>query len=84
MIEISATEYWKEMDYYSGILYCSLLEIGGKNDWRMFKNWDEYESMTRMVEIRRRMVLWVEKDKKRSSEAFLVGKNYMVIPVRDV
>jgi len=84
MIDVSDREYWKKMDYYSGILYCSLLEIGGKNDWRMFKNWDEYESMTRMVEIPRRMVLWVENDKKRSSESFLVGHKYMVVPVRDV
>ena len=37
-IEISPKEYWKELNYYDGILYCSLLVIDGVNDWRMMTN----------------------------------------------
>ena len=37
-IEISSEEYWKELNYYDGILYCSLLVIDGVNDWRMMTN----------------------------------------------
>lgn len=37
-IEISPKEYWKELNYYDGILYCSLLVIDGVDDWRMMTN----------------------------------------------
>ena len=40
-IEISDIKYWKPLNYDDAILYCSLLEIDGKNDWRLFTN-DEY------------------------------------------
>ena len=35
MIEVSQKEYWKFLDYQGAILYCSLLVIDGKNDWRL-------------------------------------------------
>ena len=37
-IEMSPRQYWKNMNYYDGLLYLSILSIDGKNDWRMFKN----------------------------------------------
>ena len=33
-IEISNAKYWKKMEWNDGILYCSLLSIDGKEDWR--------------------------------------------------
>ena len=33
-IEISNAKYWKKLNYYDGILYCSLLSIDDNNDWR--------------------------------------------------
>ena len=35
MIEIAPKEYWKKLKYYDALLYCSLLVIDGKNDWRL-------------------------------------------------
>jgi hypothetical protein len=35
MIEVSPTEYWKFLDYQGAILYCSMIEIDGHNDWRL-------------------------------------------------
>ena len=34
-IEISPKEYERTMNWYDGLLYCQLLEIDGKNDWRL-------------------------------------------------
>ena len=34
-IEISCTNYWKELNYRDALLYCSLLCIDGKTDWRL-------------------------------------------------
>jgi hypothetical protein len=33
-IQISSVEYWKKMEWNDGLLYCSLLSIDDKNDWR--------------------------------------------------
>jgi hypothetical protein len=33
-IEVSPKEYWKELKY-DAVLYCALLNIDGKNDWRL-------------------------------------------------
>ena len=33
-IQISNAEYWKKMEWNDGLLYCSLLSIDDKNDWR--------------------------------------------------
>jgi len=45
-IEISEEKYWKVLNYTDGILYCSMLEIGNKDDWRMISR-DDW--MTDMV-----------------------------------
>lgn len=33
-IEISPNEYWKYLNPVDGKLYCSMVVIDGKNDWR--------------------------------------------------
>ena len=33
-IEISPKEYWRELNPDDGKLYCSMVIINGKNDWR--------------------------------------------------
>jgi|688.fasta_scaffold2146640_2 hypothetical protein len=34
-LEISDTQYVKLLNWYDAKLYCELLEIDGKNDWRL-------------------------------------------------
>ena len=34
-IEISAKEYERILNWNDGMLYCQLLNIAGKNDWRL-------------------------------------------------
>jgi len=41
MIEISDKKYWKVLNFNDALLYCSLLIIDGKGDWRMFNNSEE-------------------------------------------
>lgn len=36
-IEIAPKEYWKKLNYDDGMFYCQLLNIDGKNDWRMIR-----------------------------------------------
>ena len=36
-VEVSPKEYWKELTYADAVLYCALLNIDGKNDWRLRK-----------------------------------------------
>ena len=36
-IEISPKEYWKFMNPRDGRLYCSMVVIDGKDDWRYMK-----------------------------------------------
>ena len=37
-IEISDRQYWKRLNWYDGLLYLSLLNIDGKNNWRYPKS----------------------------------------------
>jgi hypothetical protein len=90
-IEISSKEYWKMMDYHSGLMYCSLLVIDGKDDWRMLKDWEELERVTQKYENMLKMILWfvdndglwLEDDRELYTEMELMGYNYYVIPVRE-
>jgi hypothetical protein len=89
--EISSKEYWKRMGYYDGLMYCPLLDIEGKNDWRMISDWEELERMTQKYENLLKMILWfvdndglwLEDDRELYTEVELMGYNYWVIPVRD-
>ena len=41
-LEISDKKYWKDMGYLDGLLYCSVVEIDGKTDWKMITR-EEYD-----------------------------------------
>lgn len=43
-IEISDEYYWKVLTWQDGLLYCSLLSIDGKMDWRMINRQDYFNS----------------------------------------
>ena len=72
-------------------MYCPLLDIEGKNDWRMISDWEELERMTQKYENLLKMILWfvdndglwLEDDRELYTEVELMGYNYWVIPVRD-
>ena len=42
-IEVSHHKHWSYLDYAEGELYCSMIIIDGKDDWRMieYKEWLE-------------------------------------------
>jgi hypothetical protein len=84
MIEISSEEYWKEFTYDDAKLYVALLNIDGKNDWRMFKNDEEWkENKGRIADDGDdygQWWQWVAEDDKKSWE----DEIYLVIPVRDI
>jgi hypothetical protein len=79
MIEISSEEYWKEFTYDDAKLYVALLNIDGKNDWRMFKNDEEWKEYKWRItddgdgDDYGQWWQWVAED-----------EIYLVIPVRDV
>jgi hypothetical protein len=92
MIEISDREYWKEMDYYSGLLYCSLLDIDGKDNWRMMYNYREYMKYLGYEYLGGYHGIWREvpesnkwymDDNKYNIDKWLMVRDYWVIPVRD-
>ena len=45
-LEVSDEKYWRRFNYDDGLLYCSMLMIDDKNDWRM----PEYMTEMRLVE----------------------------------
>jgi hypothetical protein len=47
-IEISDIKYWKPLNYDDAILYCSLLEVDGYNNWRLFTT-DEYITQASII-----------------------------------
>ena len=44
-IEISPTEYWKYLNPDDGKLYCSMVIINGKNDWRPMGLMEKFENI---------------------------------------
>ena len=81
VIEVSNKKYWKEMTYYDGLLYCSLLIIGKKNDWRMIKYDEEY--CIDMKKLPNGVPLWFYEDGEKF-ENLLNTHCFWIIPVRDV
>jgi hypothetical protein len=77
-IEISEEKYWKVMGYDDGMLYCSLLIIDGKEDWRMPFSmesiWEEWKKLRRMP-----VRMWYYDE-----GVMYEGNRYWVIPVRDL
>ena len=49
MIEISEKQYWKKLNWYDGHLYCSLLNIDGKDGWRMIR--DDEQAYEILIEL---------------------------------
>lgn len=78
-IEISDKKYWKRLSYDDGLLYVSLLDIDGKNDWRLFKDVNEryhagnYYNTSGIPEYL--IPTLVDSD--------LIGDDLWIIPVRD-
>lgn len=77
MIELSPKEYWKTLNYHDALLYCQLLTIDGKNDWRMTREVSEYHPEVSPVEL-----IWCEKDV--DEFPLLLDNEYICIPVRDL
>lgn len=79
-IEMSPKEYWKNMNYYDGLLYLSVLSIDGKNDWRMFKNNQELATV-----MYTDMELWYSDDELDVETVWnLEYDKFLVLPIRDV
>ena len=79
-IEISSKEYWKWMRMVDAELYCSLLVIGDKNDWRMIRDAEE------MRNIRDNYIVdYVhELSNTYMLGSFFNGRLGYVVPVRDI
>lgn len=79
-IEMSPREYWKNMNYYDGLLYLSVLSIDGKNDWRMFKNNQELATV-----MYTDMELWYSDDELDVETVWnLEYDKFLILPIRDV
>ena len=79
-IEIASKEYWKWMVEGDAELYCTLLVIGDKNDWRMIK-YDEDHYIGKFPN--NEVPLWYYEDGE-SFETILNTQCYWIVPVRDV
>ena len=79
-IEMSPRQYWKNMNYYDGLLYLSVLSIDGKNDWRMFKNNQELATV-----MYTDMELWYSDDELDVETVWnLEYDKFLILPVRNV
>ena len=47
-IEISDIQHWKPLEYHDAKLYCELLTIDNKNDWRLPDS-DEYHNHREII-----------------------------------
>ena len=82
-IEISDREYWKKLNYYDGMIYCSILSIDGVDDWRMIDNIAEKHRLWDMgYDFGECNVTWYYEDGERVE--YLNHNKYWVIPVRDI
>ena len=79
-IEMSPRQYWKNMNYYDGLLYLSILSIDGKNDWRMFKNNQELATV-----MYTDMELWYSDDELDFDTVWnLEYDKFLILPIREV
>ena len=84
MVEISPKEYWKKkLNYHDALLYCTMLVIDNKTDWRMLKNIEEYRKC-RTVNTEIGIGSIFEEDINLYSEDFLSRRQFHIIPVRDI
>jgi hypothetical protein len=86
-IEISPIEYWKVLSYEDSLLYCSLLVIDGKDNWRMINSEKEYNIVRRRcknVELCTDDFIWGEYNRSFLEYYEGFGENIWVVPVRDI
>jgi hypothetical protein len=87
-IEISDRKYWKHLNWDDGKLYCDLLVIDGKNDWRMIMDNVEYKNVRAYIQgsctLHKGKVssLWFNNDGDCTD--YVKNRNFMVVPVRDI
>jgi hypothetical protein len=76
-IEIAPKEYFKELNYYDSLLYCQLLNIDGKEGWKLpSDNQKQYGWPT---------FKWTVEDGEGYKNAnILLNMQWWVIPVRDI
>jgi hypothetical protein len=79
-IEVSHKEYWKGLTFNDSLLYCSLLTIDGKDNWRMLKNYEEFYFLSEKINLERWKSAWFLSDTTQyTNDAVLT-----IIPVRDI
>jgi hypothetical protein len=75
-IQFSEEKYWKQLNWYDGLLYLSFLEIDGHNDWRLPTE-DESPNIPGIP--------WHQEDGLTCpAERLIIKDYYYVIPVRDI
>ena len=74
-IELSPEKYWTKLNWYDTILYLSMLEIDGKNDWILPT---EQYARSKSLSI----LIWNFDDNLIYEEEFLQSKLFYAIPVR--
>ena len=84
-LEVSDRGYWKEIGYLDGLLYCSLLEIDGKDDWRMVERWEYDKHDMYYLSGLAVSEMWIVGDNDEEKGYYKWEKLIKrVIPVRDV
>jgi hypothetical protein len=94
--EFAPFEYWKRLNFDDGLLYLALLNIDGKDDWRMltlaeinnskfdnyirFKCWNDHHKIKRILQTTS-----ISYHNEKDSKYYGLYKNYngLIIPVRD-
>jgi hypothetical protein len=76
-IEIAPKEYWKRLNYYDALLYLSILNIDGKEGWKL-------PSDNQKQDVWPTFKWTVEDGEGYKNETILLDKHWWVIPVRDI
>ena len=74
-IELSPEKYWTKLNWYDTMLYLSMLDIDGKNDWILPT--EQYAKSKNLS-----ILTWFDNDNLTFEEEFLQSKLFHVIPVR--
>lgn len=74
-IELSPEKYWTKLNWYDTMLYLSMLEIDGKNDWILPT--EQYAKSKNLS-----ILTWFDNDNLKFEEEFLQSKLFYAIPVR--
>lgn len=82
-IEVSPKEYWKLLNYYDGLLYCDMVVIDNKTDWRMIFDYVEYKNLLSYSDIPPIGCITVNAINNHTEYYLREGK-FTIIPVRDV